>query len=488
MLVKFEENKRFIKLINFDKLFESDPNNKSIVSAEQIHKDQAKEFIKELFMDGSDELDFVASCEQGCTTGNYYLGNICPKCKTIVRLNFINELKFRAWLSIPEYIPPVLHPVAYEVIKTWLGSYQRRSRLDSLLDVNQPLPPDLEGVIGQGFTYFYNNFDDIMNYFLTQYKPLLRKAVAYKSEDIPLFLSLNKDALFTRHLPILNNSLHLLTTSGDFRLSDDSGKFIIKSLIELSDISYSFLNRPKKGDYIDKRLKTAYDSYIDYRDSIISGPKVKGNMPKKPGKIASKKGFIRKYMLGCRYHFSYRAVIVPKVDFSYADELHLPWRIGVTGLKLEILNRLQSKYNMNLSKALYIHYKALNSYVPEVHTILKQLIKECPYKGLPTLFNRNPSLRHGNVMLLFATIFKPDIDDNTISISPLIATPFNFDFDGDAMNGIFIKEMGEVPSFMSLHPETVMLTGDKLEINNDIKLTKQSNINMNAWLKGEIAA
>lgn len=72
------------------------------------------------------------------------------------------------------------------------------------------------------------------------------------------------------------------------------------------------------------------------------------------------------------------------------DELHLPWKIGVNALKLEILNLMTSRYNLSFGEAIYRQITALVAYDPLVDEIVKTLIKECPYNGLPVLFGRNP--------------------------------------------------------------------------------------------------
>jgi len=54
---------------------------------------------------------------------------------------------------------------------------------------------------------------------------------------------------------------------------------------------------------------------------------------------------------------------------------------------------------------------------------------------------RNPSLRLGAIFLLFASKIKPEYEDTTVSISPLISTGPNFDFDGKlALPHIFVRK------------------------------------------------
>lgn len=377
----------FLPLLDFDGLFASDSDAKPVASADRIaiSQNQAREYMRSLFQDGANDLNFIASCECGNPkmTGNFYVGAICPKCKTEVRTNFANELKYRAWLELPDIMPPVLHPRAYAVLENWLPAYQGTSLLQILLNVDATMPPQLSGIMGQGFKYFHDNFDDIMRYFLTQYPPLQNAAGRKKSRWIGMYLNKYYKILFVRHLPILNQSLHLITKSGSMKYSDESSTFILKARIELANAVYSYTNSPIGSSYLDQRMWTMYEAYIGYIDSITNK------------KLIGKEGFIRKSILGSRCHFSFRCVIVPLNAPHRGDELHLPWRIGVAGLKLEILNLLTNRKGYTMPDAQAKHARAMSNYDPEVDECLKTLIAECPYVGLPVFFGRNPTLRHG---------------------------------------------------------------------------------------------
>ena len=95
---------------------------------------------------------------------------------------------------------------------------------------------------------------------------------------------------------------------------------------------------------------------------------------------------------------------------------------------------------------------------------------------------RNPSLRLGAIFLLFATKVKTEFEDTTVSISPLISVGPNFDFDGDAMHLLFIKEMDMVPQLMKIHPMSVLLASADALISPDVQITTQAAIAVNSWL------
>lgn len=462
-------------LVDYDMLFLQSPNAKVIPCGESnsVSKNQAKEHMQELFQDGARELNWIASCECGHMVGNYYEELVCPQCKTKVQTNFAENLDFRAWLEIPDFkqpdgtilIPPILHPVAFDVLDRWIGKYKSRSLLGAILNPDGELPPALEGVIGQGYTWFYNNFDDFLNYFLTVY-PTSRK----RTQNIPEFIKAYRHILFIRHIPILNQSLHLLTSSGSMTYSDDSASAILRTKIALSSMIYLFQNAPVGPSFIDQRMWDMYQAYTEYCSSI------------KAVKLLSKTGYIRKCILGSRFHCSYRAVIVPLTEIAMGDELHLPWLIGVVELHHEIINVLMHRRGNTLPEALAKHAKALAAYDAEIDEIMEILISECPYKGAPQLFGRNPTLQLGAIQLLFATKIKKNYEDQTIGINPTILKACNADFDGDCLYGSWLKEMAEIPKYMVIHPLATMLGGNEPGISGMVKITPQTTIGLNEWL------
>ena len=395
-------------LVDYDAMFLSDPDAKIIPCGEvsTITKNQTKEQIASLFQDGTKDLNFIASCDCGNLVGNFYEGMTCKKCKTVVKTNFASELKFRAWLEIPQlkddpndpgFIPPILHPALYIILDRWLGRSGGVSVLQALLDPDTDLPKSLkDSGLGQGYRYFYNNFDDIMNYFLTQYAPLKAPGARSRSQYIPELLKTYRPIAFFRHIPILNQSLHLLTTSGTMMYSDDCSGAILKAKIELSNLLYVYNNGPTGMKFIDQRIWTMYSAFIEYVKTISEV------------KLLGKKGYIRKLILGARLHCSARAVITPISGIHECDEVHIPWRMGVGLLKLEILNVLMNRFGYSMPEALAKQQKATMQYDKDIDEIMQTLIEECktltnvyvPHldamihpKGLCLLIGRNPKAR-----------------------------------------------------------------------------------------------
>jgi len=373
-----------LPLLDMDATFRNDPNANVIKcgSSAFTSPKQAEEFMKQLFKEDTGDTMFRASCECGTLVGNYYLGVVCDECNTPVTQPFGGDLTYTAWLEFQDYMPPMLHPTAYRYIKKWLGMYAKAPLLDQLLDASSTLPAEIEAAgFKPGFRAFHEQFDELMQFLLKEYKPLQRGAYKEKSRYIPEFLMKYRKILFVRHLPVLNQNLHVMTKSNTLSYNDTASPFILKAIYELANIDYNYNVGNKSEIALDRYTKDMYFAYLEYVDAIINT------------KLTKKPGFIRKYLLGSRCHFSFRAVIVPITEEHLSDEIHLPWRIGVTGHKLEIINFLINRNGYTSNEALYEYNKALFTYSELIDDILKTLIRECPAKGLICIVGRNPTLR-----------------------------------------------------------------------------------------------
>lgn len=381
-------------IVDYETLFHTDPDAHALVCDNTISKNQMKESIQQLCLDGSKDLNFVASCECGRLSGNYWdqgsEGKVCKYCHTRCETNFAKRLKFRAWLEVPEYCPPVLHPKIYSILSKWLGRISRIPIIEYLLNPELELPPQLAGVVGQGSKYFYENFDNLMNFFLTQFKPLQQTAAKKRAEGIPELLQIYRNILFVRHIPILNQELHLMTKSGTMMYSDECLEAVLDARTELGSLQMIYQSGVVSDTHIDTRLFKFLSSMVRYDDMI----------DKK--KMLGKTGQIRKLILGARFHCSIRGVISPLFGPHAIDELHLPWKGAIIVYKLEILNILCNRMGYSVPEAMKIYEKAVNAYDPLIDDIFKTLIKECQdatgLPGLPMTFGRNPRAKaHGRL-------------------------------------------------------------------------------------------
>lgn len=403
---KVVQTVNMLPIIDYDSLYEQ--NRKTNAVDVPVGRDDVciamggsdDEIKKILFQSSDGNLNFIASCKCGQYRGNFYIGQTCPKCKTVVRTAFAGELNIHSWITVPDFLPPFLHPAAYRILDKWIGAAKRKvSILDSILNVGADLPEPYASAFGRGgMWYFYENFDDIIRFIAAQKRGVKNR----NNEEIFEFLRTYGSPtdpqhphgrLFCRHIPILNQSLHILTHSGSMTYNDDSSDYILKTCIELSNTIYTIRHQPATNKYrIEQRIFDTYKSWIDYSNSVIND------------KIEGKTGFIRKYILGARLHASARGVIVPITRTHMADEVELPWRMVVGLFKLEILNRMIKKYGFDSNTALDYWtqsqvglckdetdpavIKRVTDKINTVKECLAELHQECPWKGFPIIMGK----------------------------------------------------------------------------------------------------
>jgi hypothetical protein len=371
-------------ILNFDELFANTPDATLIpCTLRSAGSKTMDEHIQGMFMKSS-ELSFAASCDCGKLVGNFYMGSTCPSCRSIVRKNFSNKLNYQNWIEIPKPLPPVLHPGVFQILLKWLGRTQQGHLLKLLMSADNKLPDKLRGTLGCGMDYFHKNFTDIINWLATNYRPSNPNKKSTKqslnTDEVLAVLEKYKDRLFIQHIPVLSSTFHLVEESGTLAYVDDASGPILKAKLELTNAIYILNHCPNNQQVLDRHMYEFYMSYLDYVDKISYT------------KLMKKKGFIRKRNMGSRVHNSFRAVVVPIVGEHMGDEIHIPWKVGVTNLKMEILNVLQNRMGMSMSEILSRYHQALVNYDPLIDQVMETLLKECPFKGFPVFFGRNPDV------------------------------------------------------------------------------------------------
>jgi len=104
----------------------------------------------------------------------------------------------------------------------------------------------------------------------------------------------------------------------------------------------------------------------------------------------------------------------------------------VTVFKPHLLNKLtnQKGYKSKTAEAMLL--RAVKKFDSVIYECLCELITDSPYPdGIPIIMNRNPSLHQGSAMFSYISLFKPDIEDLSLSTSILTAANMNADYDGD---------------------------------------------------------
>ena len=446
-------------VMDFDRVFDKTPDAVVINSGDTIIDDPSS--IKKIFYDADKKhLANIASCDCGHLQGNFW-NTPCPICGTMAVTNFARKLDFKYWIGIPDDLPPVLNPTVYHVLSAWMGD----KVLSSIMSMDIQMPAKFSKFFGSGMKYFYENFDYIIHTLATT--KLLAPINRVKTPGILKFLEMYKHCLFVRRLPILNQSLHMINQKGKVTYADESMKDVVTALVNLTCILYEKLT-PSTANFADKDLYSVYANYYQYSKTIIVE------------KIISKRGFIRKNMLGARMHCTARMVITPIAGPHWGDQIQIPWVVAVSQNRDEITNILMRRMGYTTDQAKTLWAYAQVNYDPIIDSVFDILIKESKYGGLPIPLGRNPSIRPGAIQTLFGSV-KKDITDKTASISPLVLTAPNADFDGDCLYAVFLKTLRDLENCMVMHPKFTMLNEDGMHLSNCVALPDQHLCILNAW-------
>lgn len=426
---------RRISLLDFEEY--ADSINDIQYLNELLLDEPNKGILDFLFHQTESALEFVPSCSCHFYAGQRFEGHVCPYCGDMVSSEFVTNYSQKNWVRIPETMPPILHPVFYLILKGWAGrlrigapgttnagKHQKVPIIDFILDPEETLPDDLkEGIPQQGFTYFIEHFDEIMHFLFYEHPKF---STNKKTAEIIKVYEEYRDKLIIRRFPILHQSFHPMHSTKKVKHADKVADIILPAIIDLANATFSQKRAVTKRRFVDRQLWSIYQRYIAYIKQIIEV------------KIGDKYALIRRHAVAARIHWSGRGVISPLVSRHMGDEVHLPWDIGLNGLKLEILNLLVHRAGYTPTEALAKFMKGFTKFDNELYGIIKTLIKECPYKGLPITFGRNPTLIKPSIQFLYATFIKPDIHDKSINMSPRICGGFNADFDGKNLSPMSI--------------------------------------------------
>ena len=445
--------RRILRFVDLDELFSTNPDATIINYSQFEDSDFSKRITEMIYSENkNDDVGFIAECICGHLKGNRYIGSTCPQCQSVVKSDFVTNLRHKVWIGVPDGIDYFIHPAAYLCMSSWLSYGRSKSYLEDILNVDGVLPDDIGNVItGRGFNYFHDNFDFIIDFFFNKYQKTKKKSQAQTTK---LLIEKYRDIIFCKKLPILSSQLHPIGKGGKtLRYADTGSKNILDSIINLAVIKLNTTTSIISHKRIESIVYKVYISYIEYITDIIKN------------RLAQKSGHCRKHIYGSRFHGTFRGVMIPHVVPHAVDEIHIPWDAAVNTFKLHIINMLTNRYKYRFIDALNKTTLALVKYDWEIDQIFQTMISEAGYydtykdekgtefplldengkqvfvdlPGIPVLFNRNPSLSLGSILLVYITKVKPSlnecpthpdkvlVNDKTITISPLLIAPPNLD-------------------------------------------------------------
>lgn len=430
--------------------------------------------------------DYKCSC--GETIGHIYEGHICPKCKTRIELRPVDFSKFG---YIPTYGYPIIHPNLYRSIETYLGAKiltdilipeeelsidgtpvektgrsslsardqikksKRKSKATKKRMLTETKASADNPFLGIGMLGFYERFDEILDY----YYPKKQKA----AKEIYLDIKKERKNVFCHYVSVYTTQLRPFSVNDNVFNTEGNNKSF-QNIASLSNMLKNHATRygdNRKG--INRVLWRIQDNWNDIYDDNEKA-------------LAGKKGDIRECM-SARVNFSVRSIIVPAIDLEM-DEIRLPYAACMELLRFHIINILKKSYSYNYSQAYYEWYKAKIAPNPIMKELMMNIIRESRYGGLPILFNRNPTIQYGSILMMKCIGIT---DSYSMQVNSLCLRYIAGDYDGDTINNILLLNDDIIKrALITLNPVNAMIISkNDGTFNPDANLQTESLITIN---------
>jgi len=462
---------------NFDDLFFNRTRQEPVIINDFSEtSDEDKKALNRLIYtkySTDDLLSNMPHCECGKTFGKPLQGVACPNCHTLVESPMEQELEPIVWIRAPNGVHKLMNPIiwtmlnnkfkrsGFEIIR-WIcdTTYKPPSlRVPPVMDAVQSIPG-----LQRGYNNFIENFDSII---AALFELRVFKPAKGKIDPLQILLRDFRDCVFSSYLPVPNRSLLVVEESHVGTYVDPIVTGAVDAIRTMASIdsavsSHSIRTKENRTVKTIAQLAEFYDGL--YRLTL-----------------AKKEGLMRKHVFAGRANFSFRAVISSLTDAHEYDELHIPWGIGVSLLRIHLLNKL-FRLGWGLNQAIAFLNEHSQKYHPLLDQLFKELIAESPYKGIPVIFQRNPSLERGSAQAKFITLVKTDPLDPTVSLSILAVVGYNADFDGDQLNGTMTLDLLTTEALQRLAPH--MSTFDLNEprkVSKNLSMPKPVVASISSW-------
>lgn len=355
-----------------------------------------------------------------CNCGKYneaYLENeVCEDCGDTIE-SVINKNHPLVWLRRYRSTQRFISPYFWMVLRNILSSKLDVLRFLSDTKYNPAVtqPNWLKKFLGvthfkRGYNNLVESMDDLLDFTISSSEFKTGK----KFEELQILKNIwntQKDDILSEYLGIFNKRLFVIEET-------KMGHYTSLILGEVKDICYNYILN--NNENVTQAKQEAVTSRLIAGMASIMDQYIRDNLQGKPGDF-------RKHFSGARMPFSFRAVIRSMNTDSHRDELHVPWTIGVTTMRAHVLNILVNRKGYTALDASNLLFEHTKKYHEDINDCFKILIAESPFAGFVVFFTRNPSLPMGSTQMKIITLVKPDVYDNTISISNLTVKPFNAD-------------------------------------------------------------
>ena len=408
-------------------------------------------------------------CKCGHLKSRYLEGSVCPICNTKVK--FVDDdFEFTGWITIHNQYH-IIHPNFYKIIESIIGEKTLKGILDITdekdvdgfsknVEVNKNDPYHGIGMIG-----FYEKFDEIIDFYAKKNPSKVdRVNELYRFDSITG--ESNRDKVFCHSIPVYTTHLRPYNIDNNiFAFEGTNALYNIMArvamIINNDNLRINRKRKPKSQLLYD--LQKYNNRLSDEIDAILS----------------HKKGIVRT-LFGGRFNFTSRSVIVSG-PYLRCDQIRLPYKALIELLQQVIINILQKTYDIMYHEAYKMWFRASIKPDPTVKKIIESIIASYP-EGIPFIINRNPTINYGGIMQVYCI----GINDNyTMNISLQILPFLAADFDGDALNIMFLinKNLIEACEKVFNPRNTMYISKNDGRFDNRLNHGKDTIVNLNTLIR-----
>lgn len=372
------------------------------------------------------------SCKCGRYLGKAYSGTICEVCGSKVEYHDI-DLNKTGWIILDHY--QVLSPIYSAKLAEALGRVDGEYILKIIMSrryEEEGNPEYTEKELNmisrhpfsyKGMLWLRDHIMEVLDYYKKK-----------KSSKVELFEELEneQDMMWTHSIPVytalLRTELPGEKGSKNFKLKINTHfKSIIKTVNIINDydadgdLDYQTMN---SIDILLASIQKDIDQVfeITYKD------------------LTEKTGVITSKVLGGRYNFSARNIIVPDSGKLRSDEISIGYIPFMELYRYELQNEYQKITGCTPSQANNAWRKATNRFDEKFYAIIEHMLHNPEYsKYLGVLQNRNPSINYGSFQYMRIVDVKKDINDKTLTIPVIDIGPLNADFNSIGIGTIVIS-------------------------------------------------
>ena len=140
-------------------------------------------------------------------------------------------------------------------------------------------------------------------------------------------------------------------------------------------------------------------------------------------------------VVGGRYNYSARNIIIPSSGYLRADEIVMAYSTFMELYRSELINFYSKIHNCTIIEASKAWNRGTVRFDKNFYNIMNYMVtdKKCK-KYMWTLVCRNPCINQGSFQMMRVTHVTNEISNKTLTIPSNTLGPFNADFDGDVLN------------------------------------------------------